>query len=142
MYLFYRFCEKSENFEDLYVLKSKTIKKHGRPKGSFCYRQLAKFRIVWGICLYNMLHWLVCYKLAGQSFPEFGVWVSVDFDSKYKIVWGETRDHRIPILEEIKKLKKKNLHNYSNISTPHIIRLTQVGMEGVGFTGYPSRLFK
>jgi len=54
-----------------------------------------------------MLHWLVCYKPAGQSFPDFGVWVSVDFDSKYKIVWGETRDHRIPILEEIKKLKKR-----------------------------------
>ena len=64
-----------------------------------------------------MLHWLV-YKPAGQSFPDFGVWASVYFDSKYKIVWGETRDHKIPILEEIKKLKKKNLHNYSNISTP------------------------
>ena len=61
----------------------------------FCCRQLAKFRMVWGICLYNMLHWLVCYKPAGQSFPEFGVWVSVDFDSKYKIVCGETRDHRL-----------------------------------------------
>ena len=53
-----------------------------------------------------MLHWLVCYKPAGQSFPDFGVWVSVDFDSKYKIVWGETIHHRIPILEEIKKLEK------------------------------------
>ena len=77
------------------------------PRAYFCCRQLAKFRIVRGICLYNMLHWLVCYKPAGQSFPDFGVWVSVDFDSKYKIVWGETRDHRIPILEEIKKLKKR-----------------------------------
>ena len=72
------------------------------PRAYFCYRQLAKFRIVQGICLYNMLHWLVCYKPAGQSFPDFGVWVSVDFDSKYKIVWGETR-------EEIKKkLEKKS----------------------------------
>ena len=88
------------------------------PRAYFCCRQLAKFRFVRGICLYNMLHWLVCYKPAGQSFPDFGVWVSVDLDSKYKIVCGETRDHRIPILEEIKKLKKNNLHNYSNISTP------------------------
>ena len=77
-----------------------------------------------------MLHWLVCYKPAGQSFPDFGVWVSVDFDSKHKIVGGETRDHRIPILEEIKKVEKKNLHKYSNISTPHTFRLTQVGVEG------------
>ena len=73
----------------------------------FCCRQLAKFRIVRGICLYNKLDWLVCYKPAGQSFPDFGVWVSVNFDSKYKIVWGETRDHRRLILEEIKKLKKR-----------------------------------
>ena len=88
-----------------------------------------------------MLHWLVCYKPAGQSFPDFGVWVSVDFDSNYKIVWGETRDHRIPMLEVIKKVEKKNLHNYSNISTPHTIRLTQVEVEGVALTGIPSRLF-
>ena len=54
-----------------------------------------------------MLHCLVCYKPAGQSFPDFGMWVSVDFDSKYKIVWGETRDHRIPFFEEIKKVEKK-----------------------------------
>ena len=81
------------------------------PRAYFCCRQLAKCRIA-------LVHWLVCYKPAGQSFPDFGVWVSVDFDSKYKIVWGETRDHKIPILEEIKKWKKKNLHNYSNISTP------------------------
>jgi hypothetical protein len=45
-----------------------------------------------------MLHWLVCYKPAGQSFPDFGVWVSVDFDSKYKIVWGETRAHGVRFL--------------------------------------------
>ena len=46
------------------------------------------------VCIILVLHWLVCYKPAGQSFPDFGVWVSVDFDSKYKIVWGETRDHQ------------------------------------------------
>ena len=39
-------------------------------------------------------------------------------------------------------MKKKNLHNCSNISTPDTIRLTQVGVEGVALTGIPSRLFK
>ena len=53
-----------------------------------------------------MLHWLVCYKPTGQSFPDFGVWVSVDFDSKYKILWGETRDHGVPIHERKKIFKK------------------------------------
>ena len=77
-----------------------------------------------------MLHWLVCYKPAGQSFPDFGVWVSVDLDSNYKILWGETRDHGVPIHERKKKLQKKNLHNYSKIITPCNIRLTQVGEEG------------
>ena len=77
-----------------------------------------------------MLHWLVCYKPAGQSFPDFGVWVSVDFDSKYKILWGETRDHGVPNHERKKKVQKKNLHNYSKISTPCNIRLKQVWVEG------------
>ena len=53
-----------------------------------------------------MQHWLVCYKPAGQSFPDFGVWVSVDFDSKYKILWGETRDHGVAIHERKKTSKK------------------------------------
>jgi hypothetical protein len=35
------------------------------------------------------------------------VWVSVDFDSKYKILWGETRAHRVPIHERIKKFKTR-----------------------------------
>jgi len=54
-----------------------------------------------------MLHWLVCYKPAGQSFPDFGVWFSVDFDSKYKIVWGETKDHEVAIHERKKNFKKR-----------------------------------
>ena len=57
-----------------------------------------------------MLHWLVCYKPAGQSFPDFGVWVSVDFDSKYKILWGETRDHGVPIHERKKKKFKTRIY--------------------------------
>jgi len=56
----------------------------------FCCRQLAKFRTVRGICLYNMLHWLVCYRPAGQSFPDFGVWVSVDFDLYWENIIDES----------------------------------------------------
>ena len=41
-----------------------------------------------------------------------------------------------------KKVKNKNLHNYSKISTPYNIRLTQVGMEGVTLMVIPSRLSK
>ena len=52
-----------------------------------------------------------------------GVWVSVDFDSYYKILWGETRDHGVPIHERKKKVQNKNLHNYSKMSSPYNIRL-------------------
>ena len=90
--------------------------------------QLANLRTLRGICLYNMLVWLVCYKPADQCFPGCGVWVTVDFESKYKNLWGETRAHGVPIHEE-----NKNIHNYSNISTPYCIRLTHVGVEGVCF---------
>jgi len=55
-----------------------------------------------------MQHWLVCYKPAGQSFRDFGVWVSVDFDSKYKILWGETRDNRVAIHDRKKTSKKES----------------------------------
>ena len=75
----------------------------------------------------------VCYKPAGQCFPDCGVWVSVDFDSKYKILWGETRAHGVTIYEEEKKVPNQNLHNYFNIYTPYSIRLTHVGVEGVCF---------
>ena len=106
------------------------------PRYFYCCRQLANLRILQGICLYNALVWIVCYKPAGQSFPGCGVWGSVDFDSKYKILWGETRAHGLPIHEE-KKVQNKNLHNYSNISTPYSIRLTHVGGGG---SVLPSRL--
>ena len=114
-----------------WYLHQRPYRKDRLPRAYFSCRQLAKFRIVRGICLYNMPHWLVCYKPAGQSFPDFGVWVSVDFDSKYKIVWGETRDHRISILEEIKKLKKRIYIIIPIFPPPHTIRLTQAGVEGV-----------
>ena len=81
-----------------------------------------------------MLLWIVCYKPAGQCFPGCGVWGSVDFDSKYKILWGETRAHGEPIHEEKKSSKQEStVHNYSNISTPFSITLTHVGVEGVCF---------
>jgi len=35
------------------------------------------------------------------------VWVTVDFDSKYKIVWGETRAYGVSIHEEKKKFKTR-----------------------------------
>jgi hypothetical protein len=41
------------------------------------------------------------------------VWVSVDFDSKYKIFWGETRDHGVPIHE-----RRKNCENRIYIIIP------------------------
>ena len=78
-------------------IMQRLYRKYRLPRAYFCYRQLAKFRIVRGICLHKTL-WLVCYKQTGQCFPDCGVWVSVDFDSKYKILWGETRAHRVPIL--------------------------------------------
>ena len=77
--------------------------------------------------LYNTLPWLVCNKPAGQCFPGCGVWDVEDFDSKYNILLGETRIHGVPIHEERKKFQNKNLHNYSNISTPYSIRMTHVG---------------
>ena len=66
---------------------------------------------------------------------------SVDFDSKYKILWGETKAHGVPIHESIKKFKTRiYVHKYSNISTPYDIRLTQVGVEGETHTVLPSGL--
>ena len=40
-------------------------------------------------------------------FSEYAVWVSVDFDSKYNILWGETRAHGVHIHEEKKKFKTR-----------------------------------
>jgi hypothetical protein len=57
--------------------------------------------------MYNALVWSVCYKPAGQSFPGRGVLDSVDFDSKYKILWGETRAHGVPIHKEKNKFKTR-----------------------------------
>jgi len=46
------------------------------------------------------------------------VWGTVDFDSKYKILRGETRAHGVPFHEEEKKVQNKNLQNYYKIATP------------------------
>ena len=60
------------------------------------------------------------------------VWGTVDFDSKYKILRGETRAMGYLFMKK-KKVQNKNLHNYSKIATPINIRLTHVGVEGVVF---------
>ena len=61
------------------------------------------------------------------------LWDIVDFDSKYKILRGETSAHGVPIHEKEKKGQNNNLHNYSKISSPCNIRLTHVGVERVCF---------
>ena len=43
------------------------------PRAYFCCRQLAKFGIVRGICLYNALLGPVCYQLTESCFPCCGV---------------------------------------------------------------------
>ena len=43
---------------------------------------------------YDMLLWPVCYNQTDARFHSGGVaWVTVDFDSQYKIVWAETKAH-------------------------------------------------
>ena len=74
-------------------------------KTFYCCRQLAILRIAQGICLSNMLLWPVYYK---QVFLVIGWWATVDFYSKYKILWGETRDHGVPIHERKKTSKKES----------------------------------
>ena len=99
------------------------------PRDFYCCHQLAKFRIVRGfIRLFNTQVWLVCYKPTGQCFPGCGEWGTVDLDSKYKILSGETRAHVVHFMK--KKIQNKNLHNYSKISTPYNIRLTMLGWRG------------
>jgi len=56
------------------------------------------------VCMYNVLLWLVCYNPTGKCFPGCGVGGFVDFDSKYKMLWGETRAHRVPMHQSITKV--------------------------------------
>ena len=87
---------------------AETILGDRRPRAFFCCRQLAKSRIVRGIRLYNALLWPVRYKLTESCFPGYGVWVTLDFDSKYKLLWSETRAHGVPIHEEKKRSKQES----------------------------------
>jgi len=67
------------------------------------------------------------------------VWVSVDFDSKYKILWGETRDHGVPIHEEKKLQKKESTSLFQNFHP--LYYQTDASWGGGGdFSVYPSRL--
>ena len=63
--------------------------------------------------------------------------LNVDFDSKHKILWGETRAHRVPIHE--KKLKTKIC---ITIPSPYNIRLRHVGGGGGKLHCASSRLSK
>ena len=67
------------------------------------------------------------------------MWVSVDFDSKYKILWGETRAHGVPMHEEENKFKAR-IYIIVPIFTPPTvaISLTHVGVEGVCFLEVPA----
>jgi hypothetical protein len=49
-----------------------------------------------------------------------GCWVTVDFDSKYKILWGEIRAHGVPLHEEEKKFKTR-IYIIISIFTPPIV---------------------
>jgi len=80
----------------LYMCDQRPNRKDRLPKAYFCCRQLSELYGAF-VRIIHMLHWLVCNKPVGQSFPDFGVWVSADFDSKYKNLWGETRGHGVPI---------------------------------------------
>jgi len=64
----------------------------------------------------------------------------VDFDSKYNILCGETRAHRVPIHEEEEKFKARIYIIIPIFPPPYNIRLTQVGVEGETHTVLPSRL--
>ena len=90
------------------------------PRAKICYRHLAKFGIVRVICLYNALLGPVCNKLTESCFPCCGVLGFCRFDSKYKILWGETRAHRVPIHEE-EKLFKTSIYIIIPIFPPPII---------------------
>jgi len=67
---------------------------------------------------------------------------TVDFDSKYKILRDETRDHGVPIHKKEKKVKTRIYIIILKFPPPHNIRLTHVGVEGVTYTVLPSRLSK
>ena len=112
------------------VERKRPNRKDRLPRAYFCCRQLAKFRILWGNCLYNALFWPVCCKPAGQCFPDCGVWVSVDFDSKYKILWGETRAHGVPIHERIKKFKTRIYKIIPIFPPPKISDWRKLGWRG------------
>ena len=59
MYILYM---KIEKLKRLAYVKSKDYERDIDDQGVFCCRQLAKLRIVRGICLYVTLLWPVCYN--------------------------------------------------------------------------------
>ena len=57
-----------------------------------------------------------------------GLWVTVDFDSKYKILWDATKAHGGTYIFMKKTMFKTRI--YIIIPTPYSIRLKHVGVEG------------
>ena len=80
------FAKNNRNQFSIDSTKQRPYRKDRLPRDFYCCRQLANLRIFRGICLYNTLVGIVCYKTAGQCFSGCGVWGTVDFDSKYKIL--------------------------------------------------------
>ena len=79
-------------------------------------------------------------------FPDCGVpsaWFTSDFDLKYKILWGKTKDHgELILFIKEKKVQNKNLHSCIIIPTQCNIRLTHLGVEGDTVNCSSSRLSK
>ena len=71
-------------------------------QGLFCRRQLAKIRIVRGICLYLWFFGQSATIKLNHVFMVAEWWVTVDFNSQNKIIRGETRAHGEPIHEKTK----------------------------------------
>ena len=72
-----------------------------------------------------MIHYVLWPVCSNQT--DAGRWVTVEFDSQCKILWGETRVRVVPIYEEKNKVQNKNLRYYSH---PY----NMLGWRGVNYT--------
>jgi len=121
----------SKNLKAISVLQ-RLWKRYRCPWAFYWSCPLAKLRIVQGILLCMIRYF-------GQSttiilthvFIISGWWVTVDFDSQYKILLGETRAQGVYLFWEKTKFKQKIC---KIIPTPNIIRLTHVAVEGLTYT--------
>jgi len=82
------------------------------------------------VCMIRYFSQSVTIKLA-HVFMVAGWWVTVDFDSKYKILWGETRAHGVLVPYRFLLMKKQiKTRICLIIPTPYNIILAHVGVEG------------